>query len=105
VALDVLLDQRLAGLDRPFVHARHGVMDVAVEEPAMVGIEHDLADGRAGALGHHAVDHAFAFRHPGAGKPHRHILLPINCPSGRIISALEPIDGKKAKKLWLFKEA
>jgi len=70
VGLDVLFDQRLAGLDRPFVHAGHGVMDIAVKEFSVVGIEHDLPDGRAGALRHHAVNHAFAFRHPGAGKPH-----------------------------------
>jgi hypothetical protein len=36
----------------------------------MIGIEHDLTDGRASAFRHHAVHDAFAFGHPGAGKTH-----------------------------------
>jgi hypothetical protein len=45
-------------------------MDVAIEEAAMIRIEHDLSDGRASAFRHHAVHDAFAFGHPGAGKSH-----------------------------------
>src|SRR5690606_38398253 len=64
------LDPRLARLLAPLVQAVGRVMDVAVEKASVVGEEHDLADGRAGAFRHHAIDHAFAFRHPGAWKSH-----------------------------------
>ena len=70
VGFDVPLDPGLARLNRPFVQAAGGIMDVAVEKRAMIRIIHDLANRRTGAFRHHAVDHAFAFRHPGAGKPH-----------------------------------
>ncbi len=65
-----LFDPGLAGLLRPFVQALGRVVDVAIVEPAVVGIEHDLADGRTGAFRHHPVDHAFAFRHPGSRETH-----------------------------------
>jgi hypothetical protein len=44
-------------------------VDVAVEERAVIGIVHDLPDGRAGAFRHHAVDHAFALVIQVPGKP------------------------------------
>ena len=47
-----------------------GIVDIPVKKDAVIGIEQDLSDRRAGAFRHHAIDHAFAFRHPGARKPH-----------------------------------
>ena len=49
-------DRALAGLDDPFVQPLGRIMDIAVEEAAMIGIEHDLPDGGAGAFGHDAID-------------------------------------------------
>ena len=65
-----LFDFGLARLDRPFVHATHGVVDIADKKRSVVGIEHDLPDGRTGAFRHDPVHHAFAFCHPCSGETH-----------------------------------
>ena len=41
---DVVGDQRLAGLERPFVHTVCGIVDVAVKELSVVGVIHNLTD-------------------------------------------------------------
>ena len=40
------------------------------KKATVIGVEHDLADCRAGAFRHHTVHHAFALGHPGARKAH-----------------------------------
>ncbi len=62
----------------PFVHLVLGVMDVAIKELSMVGIEHDLPDGRARAFWHDAINDAFAFCHPCSGKPHECCSFALN---------------------------
>jgi hypothetical protein len=96
VRLHIGLDQRLARVEGPFVHAALGVVDVAVEERAVVAVIHDLADGRAGAFRHHAVDHAFARCHPGAGKTH---VSPASNLLGRcLVAPLRACYGTKKQR-------
>jgi hypothetical protein len=97
VRRDVRLDQRLAAVEGPFVHAVLGVVDVAVEERAVVGVVHDLADGRAGAFRHHAVDHAFARRHPGSGKAHCRRLDLSRFLSARIVHGVFCIKKQRSR--------
>jgi hypothetical protein len=52
------------------VHARLGIVDITVKEFTMIGIKHDLTNGRARAFGHHTVHNAFTFRHPSPWKTH-----------------------------------
>ena len=70
MSFDVGGDQRLALVHCPFVHTASGVMNVPVEEFAVVGIIHNLPDCRTRAFRNDAVDYAFAFGHPSAGKTH-----------------------------------
>ena len=97
VPAHVVGDQRLAVLDGPFMHTPGGIMNVAIEKFAMIGIIHDLSDGRTGAFGDDAIDDAFAFGHPGSGKAH--ILPPLAC--GRRVPVL-PCSVKKANNVCLF---
>ncbi len=99
VGLDVALDQRLTGLDGPFVHAAGRIVDVSVKKDPVVRVIHDLTDRRAGAFRHHAVDHAFTLCHPGAGKPHR-----LQPPRAQMRNRRNhhSIGHKKANKLCLF---
>jgi hypothetical protein len=79
-------------------------VDVTVEKLAMIGIEHDLANGRTGAFRHHAIDHAFAFRHPGSGKTHTR--TPPFAPVIGLFTRLGVNVGEKTKKTvfiqWFF---
>src|SRR6056300_1150585 len=54
----------------PFVQSMGGIVNVPIKELSMIGIIQDLTDGRAGAFWHHAINHAFAFGHPGSRKSH-----------------------------------
>ena len=51
---------------RPLVQPFGAVVDIAIKKAAMIGVEHDLPDGRTRTFGHNAVRHAFAFGHPGS---------------------------------------
>jgi hypothetical protein len=47
------------------------IVDIAIKERAMVGIEHDLVNGRSVTLWNDHIDHAFTFRHQDDLKTHR----------------------------------
>ena len=91
---DVVFNRAVALFLRPFVQPLFGVVDIPVVETAVIGIVHDLPNRRASALRHHAINHAFAFRHPCAGKSHMANTLQTNRP----IRAKGPC-GEKSKFL------
>lgn len=45
-------------------------MYIALKKRPMIGIIHDLSNGRTGAFRNNAVHHAFTLGHPSAGKAH-----------------------------------
>ena len=66
-------DQRLAFVHRPFVHTTRRIVDIPIKKGAVIGVIHDLTDGRAGAFRDDPIDHTFAFGHPSAGKTHKFV--------------------------------
>jgi len=94
LCLYILLDQGLAVGHGPFMQPLGGIVNIAIEKTAMVGIKHNLPDGRAGAFRHHPVDHAATFGHPGAGKAHaRRLLLPAGFSGPSFVGATKPKNG------------
>ncbi len=99
--LDVLFDQRLALLMRPFVQAGRRIMDVTVKESPMIGVEHDLPDRRAGAFRHHAIDSRFRFL-SSKYRENPLNLASIACLIPCIYGVAKIIHGKKSKETLSF---
>ena len=71
--LNILCDEFLAIWQSPFMKPIFRIMNIAVEKPPVIRKKQDLPNRGTCAFGDHAIDQAFALRHPGAWKSHTYL--------------------------------